>query len=53
MMLDTTTRYDERLPAERLFGWHVSLFPSGQGGLSKIKTGGRSTSYTLATTPDP
>ena len=25
MMLDTITRYDERLPAERLFGWHVLL----------------------------
>ena len=29
MMLDATQRYDQPLAAERLFGWHASLFPDG------------------------
>ena len=29
MMLDATQHYDQPLTAERLFGWHASLFPTG------------------------
>jgi len=39
MMLDATRRYARPLTAERLFGWHASLFPTGRSGLAKIKTG--------------
>src|ERR1700729_3939234 len=39
MMLDATRQYAEPLTATRLFRWHASLFPAGQGGLRKIKTG--------------
>jgi Fic family protein len=39
MMLDATQRYEEPLTAERLFGWHASLFPTGRSGLSKIVVG--------------
>src|SRR5258705_9076529 len=30
MMLDATRNYQQPLRAERLFGWHASLFPSGR-----------------------
>ena len=30
MMLDATQHYDQPLTADRLFGWHASLFPTGQ-----------------------
>lgn len=39
MMLDATQRYDKPLTAERLFGWHASLFPTGRSGMLKIKVG--------------
>ena len=39
MMLDATQRYAETLTAERLFGWHASLFPTGYGASRRI-TGG-------------
>lgn len=39
MMLDATTRYAQPLTAERLFGWHAALFPTGQSGLQKITVG--------------
>jgi Fic family protein len=39
MMLDATRRYDEPLTAERLFGWHASLFPTGRSGMKKITIG--------------
>lgn len=39
MMLDATRHYSQPLTAERLFGWHASLFPTGRSGMSKIKTG--------------
>jgi len=38
MMLDATSCYDEPLTAERLFGWHSSLFPGGRSGLAGITT---------------
>ena len=39
MMLDATQNYSASLTAERLFGWHASLFPAGYSGLSKIEVG--------------
>ncbi len=39
MMLDATQHYDKPLTAERLFGWHAALFPTGRSGLSKIVVG--------------
>src|SRR5664279_3175739 len=39
MMLDATRRYDERLDAERLYGWHAALFPTGRSGITKIRVG--------------
>jgi Fic family protein len=39
MMLDATQNHDKALTAERLFGWHSSLFPSGRSGMHKITTG--------------
>src|SRR5947208_3413459 len=32
MMLDATQKYREPLTADRLFGWHASLFPTGRSG---------------------
>jgi Fic family protein len=39
MMLDATGRYDQALTADRLFGWHAALFPTGRSGMVKINTG--------------
>jgi Fic family protein len=39
MMLDATRHYDQPLTAERLFGWHASLFPAGRSGMTKINAG--------------
>lgn len=39
MMLDATQKYKEKLTADRLFGWHASLFPTGRSGLRKITVG--------------
>ncbi len=39
MMLDATLHYDRPLTADRLFGWHASLFPTGRSGLIKIRAG--------------
>jgi len=39
MMLDATQHYDDRLTAERLFGWHASLFPTGRSGMHRITVG--------------
>lgn len=39
MMLDATQRYDLPLTDERLFGWHVLLFPTGRSGMNKIQVG--------------
>jgi len=36
MILDATEKYDELLTAERLFGWHAALFPTGRSGMRKI-----------------
>ncbi len=39
MVLDATSRSDIPLTAERLFGWHAALFPTGYSGLSRITMG--------------
>ena len=39
LMLDATRNYKQPLTAERLFGWHTSLFPTGRSGMSKITVG--------------
>jgi Fic family protein len=39
MMLDATTNYTQPLTADRLFGWHAALFPTGRSGLQKISVG--------------
>ena len=37
MMMDATGEYAEPLTANRLFGWHNALFPTGESGMRKIK----------------
>jgi Fic family protein len=37
ILLDATLNYEKRLTAERLFGWHAALFPTGYSGLHKIR----------------
>lgn len=39
MMLDATRKYDGALTADRLFGWHAALFPTGRSGMNKIRVG--------------
>jgi len=39
MMLDATTNYTQPLTADRLFGWHAALFPTGRSGLQRITVG--------------
>lgn len=39
MMLDATQRFEEPLTAERLFGWHAALFPTGRSGMGRITVG--------------
>ena len=39
MMLDATINYGQPLTADRLFGWHAALFPTGRSGLHKITVG--------------
>jgi len=37
ILLDATLNYEQKLTAERLFGWHAALFPTGYSGLHKIR----------------
>ena len=37
MVLDATQHSDRKLGAERLFGWHAALFPTGYSGTTKIR----------------
>ncbi|MDB5847838.1 MAG: filamentation induced by cAMP protein Fic [Rhodoferax sp.] len=39
MVLDATSRFDASLTAERLFGWHAALLPTGYSGMARIRTG--------------
>ena len=40
MMLDATLKFERLLSAERLFGWHAALFPTGHSGIQRITVGG-------------
>lgn len=39
MMLDATQNYAQPLSADRLFGWHAALFPTGRSDMTKITLG--------------
>ena len=39
MVLDATQHYAQPLTAERLFGWHAALFPTGYSGRVRIQVG--------------
>jgi Fic family protein len=39
MMLDATQKFKDQLTAERLSGWHASLFPTGRSGMKRIVVG--------------
>lgn len=39
MMLDATGNYETPLTAERLFGWHAAMFPTGRSGMRRIRVG--------------
>ncbi|HQV51237.1 MAG: DUF4172 domain-containing protein [Flavobacteriales bacterium] len=39
MMLDATQNCNGKLTADRLFGWHAALFPTGRSGMLKILVG--------------
>ncbi len=39
MTLDATQKYDEPVTADRLFGWHAALFPTGRSGVNRITVG--------------
>ena len=39
VMFDATHAYDQPLTAERLFGWHAALFPTGRSGRQRITVG--------------
>lgn len=39
IMLDATQNYQTPLTAERLFGWHAALFPTGRSGIARIIVG--------------
>ena len=39
LMLDATTNFGSSLTADRLFGWHAALFPTGRSELTKITVG--------------
>ncbi|MDR2689480.1 MAG: Fic family protein [Azoarcus sp.] len=39
MVLDATSSASSPLTAERLFGWHAALFPTGYSGMSRISIG--------------
>lgn len=39
MVLDATANPDLALTAERLYGWHAALFPTGYSGMSQLAVG--------------
>lgn len=39
MVLDATQQHTQPLTAERLFGWHAALFPTGYSGRVRIQVG--------------
>lgn len=39
MMIDATQNFNKAMTADRLFGWHSAIFPSGRSGMYKIIVG--------------
>ena len=39
MTLDATRNFEAQLTAERLYGWHAALFPTGRSGMTRITVG--------------
>jgi Fic family protein len=39
MVLDATAHCDAAVTADRLFGWHAALFPTGFSGMSRLRVG--------------
>ncbi len=39
VIMDATMNHHEPLSAERLYGWHAGLFPTGYSGMHKIRVG--------------
>jgi len=39
MMLDATQHFATPMTADRLFGWHAALFPTGRSGMRRITVG--------------
>ena len=39
MQLDATQNYNHPLSADRIFGWHNVLFPTGISGLYRMEVG--------------
>lgn len=39
MLLDATRNCNDKLTADRLFAWHVALFPTGRSGMLKVLVG--------------
>ena len=39
MMLDATQEFSTPLTADRLFGWHAALFPTGRSAMRRIRVG--------------
>lgn len=39
MLLDATRNFADPLTADRLFGWHAGLFPSGRTSLARLRVG--------------
>ena len=46
MVLDATVHHDQPVTADRLFGWHAGLFPTGYSGISRVRVGGWRTDAT-------
>lgn len=40
ILIDATRNYHQPLTAERIFGWHSLLFPTGWSGMRRIEVGG-------------
>lgn len=39
ILVDATQQYDKPLTADRIFGWHCALFPTGRSSMQKIAVG--------------
>lgn len=53
VILDATMNYNEPLTAERLYGWHAGLFPTGYSGIHKIRVGSWRGEESMRIVPGP